>query len=95
MMWKRIKVRSYQKGLLFRDGEFSGLLETGRQWLFDPLWKLRVDIVDLRDPWLRHSDLDLIVKSAALGEQAEALDLLDHQRGLVWIDGRFVFSSRC
>ena len=40
MLFKRIKIRSYETGLYFRDGEFKGLLSEGRHWLFDPLMKM-------------------------------------------------------
>ena len=49
---RRVKIRSYEVGLYFRDGEFQRLLTAGRHWLFDPLWKVRVDVVSQRDPWL-------------------------------------------
>ena len=88
-MYKRIRIRSYEVGLHFRDGEFKGLLSEGRHWLFDPLLKHRVDIVSRRDPWLVHDKLDMIVKSGALGEHATVVDLKDHERALVWVDGRF------
>jgi regulator of protease activity HflC (stomatin/prohibitin superfamily) len=88
-MFKRIKILSYQIGLLFRDGEFKGLLTEGKHWFFDPLFKVRVDIENTRDTWLVHEDLDLIVKSGALKDRAVVLDLKDRQHGLVWIDGRF------
>ncbi len=64
-MYKRIRIRSYEVGLHFRDGEFKGLLSEGRHWLFDPLLKHRVDVVSKRDPWLVHDKLDMIVKSGA------------------------------
>jgi len=86
---KTIKIRSYQIGLHFRDGEFRGLLGEGRHWLFDPLGKVRVDVVSMRDPWLVHDKLDMIVKSGALADRAVVLDLKDYQRGLVWVEGRF------
>lgn len=89
ILFKRFKIRSYEKGLHFRDGEFQGLLAQGRHWLFDPLRKVRVDVVSLRDAWLAHDKLDMIVKSGALKDLAIVLDLKDHQRGLVWIEGRF------
>jgi hypothetical protein len=89
MLFKRFKIRSYEKRLHFRDGEFKGLLAQGRHWLFDPLRKVRVDVVSLRDAWLAHDKLDMIVKSGALKDLAIVLDLKDHQRGLVWIEGRF------
>ncbi|MBC8354670.1 MAG: slipin family protein [Planctomycetes bacterium] len=89
ILFRRIKIRSDEIGLLFRDREFKGLLTEGRHWLFDPLYKVRVRIVSQRDPWLVHDKLDTIVKSGALAERAEVLDLKDHERALVWIDGRF------
>ena len=89
MFFQRIKIRSFEAGLYFRDREFRGLLETGTHWLFDPWMKVRVEVVSQRDPWLVHEKLDLIVKSGALKDRAVVLDLKDHERGLVWIEGRF------
>lgn len=83
------KIRSYEKGLCFRDREFKGLLSTGRHWFFDPFNKVRVDVVSQRDPWLTHKDLDVIVKSGTLKDEAVTLELKDHERALIWIDGRF------
>jgi len=86
---KTVKIRSYEKGLYFQDNEFKGLLEKGRHWFVDPIFKIRVDHVSLRNPWFEHPDLDMIVKSGALEGHANVLDLKDHERALVWIDGRF------
>ncbi len=87
--FKRVKIRSYEVGLYFRDGEFQRLLAVGRHWLFDPLWKVRVDVVSQRDPWIEHDKLDVIVKSGALTDLAKVVDLKDSERALVWIEGRF------
>jgi regulator of protease activity HflC (stomatin/prohibitin superfamily) len=89
MILGSVKIRSYEKGLCFRDREFKGVLSTGRHWFFDPLNKVRVDVVSQRDPWLAHPDLDVIVKSGALKDEAITLDLKDYERAFVWIDGRF------
>ncbi len=89
MLYKRLKIRSYETGLYFRDGEFKGLLGEGRHWLFDPLMKVRVDVANMRDAWIAHEKLDVIVRSGALKDRAIVMDLKDHQRCLVWIDGRF------
>lgn len=89
LMMKRYKIRTYEMGLAFRDGEFRGLLTAGSHWFFDPLGKVKVDVVSQRDPWLVHEKLDLIVKSGALKDRAVVLDLKDHERALVWIDNRF------
>ena len=89
LILKRYKIRSYEMGLVFREGEFRGLLAAGTHWRVDLLNKLQVDVVSQREPWLVHEQLDLIVKSGALKERAVVLDLKDHERALVWIDGRF------
>ena len=88
-MFKRIKIRSYEMGLYFHDREFKGLLAEGRHVFFDPLCKVRVEVVSQRDPWLVHEKLDMIVKSGALKDRAVVVDLKDYQRGLVWVEGRF------
>jgi len=89
LLFQRFKIRTYEVGLLFRDGEFRGLLTAGTHWLFDPFGKVRVNVVSQREPWLVHDKLDLIVKSGALTDRAVVLDLKDHERALIWIDGRF------
>ena len=88
-MFQRIKIRSFEAGLHFSDGEFKGVLGQGSHWQFNPLQKHRVDVVSQRDPWLVHGCLDMIVQSGLLGERATVVDLKDHERALVWIDGRF------
>lgn len=89
MCYKHSKIRSYEVGLHFRDGEFQGLLAAGTHWFFDPLGQVRVDVVSQRSPWLVHEQLDLIVKSGLLKDRAVVLDLKDTERALVWIENRF------
>jgi regulator of protease activity HflC (stomatin/prohibitin superfamily) len=90
MVLKYVKVREYEAGLYFRDGEFRGLLEPGRYWFWDlPFHGTRVDVVSQRAPWLVHDKLDVIVKSGVLGDRALVLDLKDYERALVWVNGRF------
>jgi regulator of protease activity HflC (stomatin/prohibitin superfamily) len=86
---KTVKIRSYEVGLYFRGGEFMGLLDEGRYWFFGWFGQVRVDVVSMRDPWLVHDKLDMIVKSGALEDRAVVLDLKDYQRGLAWVEGRF------
>jgi hypothetical protein len=88
-VFRTVKIANYEMGLRFRDGEFKGLLTPGRHWLVDPLLRNRIKVVSQRDPWLVHDKLDVIVKSGALKDRAVVLDLKDHERALVWIDGRF------
>lgn len=89
LFYKKYAIRSYEAGLLFRDGEFRSVLAAGKHWFFDPFNKVRVDVVSQRDPWLTHEKLDLIIKSGALQDRAIVLDLKDNERALVWIENRF------
>lgn len=88
-MIKLIRIRDYEVGLLFRNGEFKRVLNSGWHCILDPLFKAQVDMESLRDPWIVHDKLDLIIKSNALNDRAIVIDLPDHERALVWIDGRF------
>lgn len=89
MLIKTIKIRSYEVGLLFREGEFKKILPAGKHRIWDPLRRIEVKIVSKRDPWLIDPQLDVIIKSGVLEDVAEVIDLKDNQRALVWIDGRF------
>ena len=84
-----VKIRSYEVGLYFHDGEFKGLLGAGRHWFLDPLGKVKVEVVSQRAPWLTHEKLDVIARSGALKDRAVVVDLKDRQRALVWVEGRF------
>jgi regulator of protease activity HflC (stomatin/prohibitin superfamily) len=88
-MIRSIKIGKYERGLMFRDQEFRKVLRPGRHWILDPLFVVKVRTVSVRNVWLATPDLDVIVRSGALGDEARALDLKDHERALVWVDGRF------
>ncbi len=88
MVLRRIKVREHERGLLFRDREFERILPPGRHWVWDPRLEVQVDVVSVRDVWLDHKDLDVIAKAGALGDEARIVDLKDHERAIVWVDGR-------
>jgi hypothetical protein len=83
-----IRIETYERGLVFVDGAFSRLLAPGRHFVTEPLRCRQVEKVSIRQPWLRHRDLEVILKSGALAGQALVLDIKDHERALVWIDGR-------
>jgi regulator of protease activity HflC (stomatin/prohibitin superfamily) len=88
VLFRRFKIREHERGLLFKDREFERVLGPGRHYVWDPLLKIHVDVVSVREAWLTHNDLEVIAKSGALGEEARVVDLKDHERAVVWIDGR-------
>lgn len=84
-----IRIHQDELGLLFRNGDFAGVLRAGSHWRFQPFARERIEKVSLRAPALLHTKLDVIVKSGALGDRALTLDLQDHERALVFVDERF------
>jgi regulator of protease activity HflC (stomatin/prohibitin superfamily) len=88
MVLRRFKVREHERGLLFHDRDFKRILGPGTHWVWDPFYRIRVDIASVRNAWLVHPELDVIVKSGALGDEARVLDLKEHERAIVWVDGR-------
>jgi regulator of protease activity HflC (stomatin/prohibitin superfamily) len=89
-MFRWVKILDYERGLLYREGVFRRVLGPGRHWLFDPLLRARVERVSVREPFLESKDLDVIVRSGELRDEAMVLDLGDLDRALIWVDGRFI-----
>ncbi len=85
---RSILIREHERGLLFERGVFARLLMPGRHWILDPLGRKAVERVSVRQAGFEHRDLEVIVRSGALAGQALVLDLKDHERALVWVDGR-------
>src|SRR5438132_1510181 len=74
-MIRHMYIRPFEIGLRFHHDAFAGLVEPGAHWLFDPLGRERIEIVDQRAPFLEHKQLDLIIRSGVLEGRALVLDL--------------------
>ena len=86
MRW--VHVREHERGLLFDRGVFERLLPPGRHLVLDFAGHKSLEKVSVRDAAFAHRDLEVIVRSGALAGQALVLDLKDHERAVVWVDGR-------
>jgi regulator of protease activity HflC (stomatin/prohibitin superfamily) len=86
MRW--VYIRQHERGLLFERGVFSRLLSPGSHLVIDPRGHKTLEKVSVREVSFAHRDLEVIVRSGALDGQALVLDLKDHERALVWVDGR-------
>ena len=75
-MIRRMKIKTHERGLLWREGDLVAVLGPGVHWYLDPLLKLKLQVVTPRDAWLVHKDLDLIAKSGKLGSDAIVVDEL-------------------
>jgi regulator of protease activity HflC (stomatin/prohibitin superfamily) len=87
-MIRWFKIRKFERGLLFQDRDFVRILDPGLHVLWDPLRRIRVDVVSVRNVWFNHPDIEVIARSGVLGDQARIVDLKDHERALVWVNGR-------
>lgn len=89
LFYRVFRVADHQRGLLFRDGRFERLLPPGRHAVLDPLRRCRVDLADLRDVYLRHEALDVLARALKGHADARVLELTEHERAFVFVDGRF------
>jgi len=86
-MFCRKKIRSHERGLLFKDREFQRVLGRGTHMFLGLHY--RVEVFTIVNPWLVHKDLALMYRNGSFQENVTVVDLKDHERALVWIDGRF------
>jgi regulator of protease activity HflC (stomatin/prohibitin superfamily) len=82
------RIHEYDRGLLFRRGAYIKTLGPGRH-LIPPFCGYQLRRITVRQTRFLHSDLDLIANSAEPPAELRIVEVLDHQRGLLWIDGRF------
>ncbi|MEL6760319.1 MAG: slipin family protein [Myxococcota bacterium] len=87
--YRKIKLRSFERGALFKKGEFVRMLPGHDTWVFDPARNTRVEVLSTRSPWVQSAELDVMIKADAFGDEAQVIQLSDHERALVWIDNRF------
>ena len=88
-MFRRFKVREHERGLLFRDREFKDVLRPGVHWSGRPAVqgarRRRVGARRLARPQGPGRDRPL---GRAAPTRRRSLDLKDHERAVVWVDGR-------
>ena len=84
------RIRSFEVGLVFRNDEFVRILEPGLHFLFNPLGRVRIEKYNKRFAFFEHSNLRSLQDIAGLKSHAVFVDLMDFERAIVWIDGRFV-----
>ncbi|MCA9253225.1 MAG: slipin family protein [Phycisphaerales bacterium] len=88
------RIKSYEKGLLFRHGDFVRLLDPGQYRLWSRLWSAsreRIERVSTLESKFEHKLLDLLVKNRGLSEAVQLVELADHERALIWKDGRLAY----
>lgn len=93
-MWIKVRIKSYEKGLLFKYGDFVKFLQPGTYRLWSRLWsraRAEVQIVSTLNVKFEHVLLDVLIKHPAVREALTVVELADHERALVWKDGRLAY----
>jgi regulator of protease activity HflC (stomatin/prohibitin superfamily) len=89
ILFRKFKVAAHERGLVFEDGALLRVLEAGKYKLLDPLRKLRVERINLREVYFKHKDLDVLARELKGRADVQVVELADHERAFVFIDGRF------
>lgn len=87
----RQRVRKFERGLWFHDGDFQGLLKPGTYRFWKQLFSAKEDVVEivtLLETRLEHPMLDVLLEDAELRAAVEVINLGDTERAVVWKDGR-------
>jgi regulator of protease activity HflC (stomatin/prohibitin superfamily) len=86
---KKVQIHSWEKGILTKRSEPSAILSEGLHTITAPILRESVTILSMKDIWIKHPQLDVLIKKGLLDNVATVLDIGDGQRALVWVDGRF------
>ena len=82
----RLKVRAYEKALLFKNGELVRVLDTGRYWISPWVKVIKYDITEL---FYHEIDLDLLMKCEDLRSNLDVIDVADHELYIQYKNGNF------
>ena len=91
----KIRIRQHERGLWFREGDFTELLMPGAhvkwRWLLGlgrGVNRDKVEIADTLKTRFEHALLDALLVNAQLREALQVVDLADGERAVVWKDDR-------
>ncbi|MEO0586916.1 MAG: slipin family protein [Planctomycetota bacterium] len=70
------------------DGRLDAVVGPGRHAFWKGPRRVSVDVFDTLSTKLEHELLDVLLTDASVRDRVEVVDLADHERALVWVDGR-------
>ncbi|MHC4839437.1 MAG: slipin family protein [Planctomycetota bacterium] len=85
---RKYNIRPHEFAFVFKEGHMQSALSAGTHILFDPLRRLKVERINTRQPWLQREDLDVLLRSGNLPDELETIQVDEHERAFVWLDGR-------
>jgi regulator of protease activity HflC (stomatin/prohibitin superfamily) len=94
MLLKKVRVRTHERGLWFRHGEFRAVLGPGVHYFAGGLLAGRRDRVTVTSTLatrFEHPLLDTMLAQPAVRDALHLVDLTDVERALVWKDERLAY----
>ncbi len=88
------RIKAYEKGLLFHYGDFVRLVQPGKYRLWSRMWSRtrdRLNVISTLETKFEHPLLDVLIKNRELAGALTIVELADHERALVWKDGRLAY----
>lgn len=85
-----VDLKDGQRGLVWVDGRFAGVLPPGLYAYWTAPRDVRVDVVDARTPRFEHEELKLIARSPSAGPLLDVCSVGRGCEGVLYIDGRYV-----
>lgn len=86
-----VRIREFERGLLFRHGDLQRVLMPGQYRLWRRLIRptaYRLERIDALNPRFDHKLFDVLLKHDDLRDALKIVELADYERGLLVIDGR-------
>lgn len=85
----RIEIRDHERGILFKNGNFKGILKPGGHFIF-PFSQASIEIMDITNPfYLAGYPLDIFLQNTELCNELATIDVADKEIALHYIDGKF------
>ncbi len=82
----RVKINTYEKGLVFQDQKLVEVLEPGKTWVYGIKSIIRFSTLTRFIPGM---DLSMLLENKSLANQLDVLDISDEQVALVYKNGIF------
>jgi regulator of protease activity HflC (stomatin/prohibitin superfamily) len=90
MTIKQVTIAQHERALVWKNKSFVGVLEPGKQWLFQPFGEVEIERYDLTVPEFEHARLDFLLKEARkiVDRHFHVVELTESQVGLVYKNGK-------
>jgi regulator of protease activity HflC (stomatin/prohibitin superfamily) len=89
-----VRIKNYEKGLLFKHGDLARLLQPGKYRFISRMFsrsRAHVQVVNTLVTKFEHAMLDVYLRNRALADALTVVDLRDNERALIWKDGRLAY----